>query len=60
MKDSKDRKVRGKRKELKYIIILPESPPGDICERISKIHASAILQGRYKGDDTQKKKSIEV
>jgi len=51
---SDNRKARGKRKDLKYTIIVPKSLPDDLCERISKIHASAILQARHISNEKRK------
>lgn len=48
-----ERNVRGKHKGVKYQVIVPISPPEDLCERISKIHASAILQARRNRNDAK-------
>lgn len=55
--DNNDRKARGKRKGLKYIVIVSKPLPADLCERISKIHASAILQSRHADNEARKPES---
>ena len=50
-----NRRARDKRKGLKYVVKLSKQLPDDLNERISKIHASAILQARHADNDAPKR-----
>lgn len=51
-----NRKIRRK---ITYIVIVPKPLPSDLCEKISKIHGSAILQAKHTDDEERILQCVE-